>query len=72
MIGEEELDRRCDHHVPDPSTAALHGLVRRSIKSTMRDLDQLCPQGREKSLALTKLEEAMMWANAAIAREAAT
>lgn len=27
-----------------------------------------CPSSRERSLALTKLEEAVMWANAAIAR----
>ena len=27
-----------------------------------------CPDSRELSVALTKLEEAVMWANAAIAR----
>ena len=27
-----------------------------------------CPESREASLAITKLEEAIMWANAAIAR----
>jgi hypothetical protein len=27
------------------------------------------PPGREKALAITKLEEAMLWANAAIARQ---
>lgn len=32
------------------------------------DVARLCPPSRERSLALTKLEEAVMWANAAIAR----
>ena len=31
-------------------------------------IDDLCPKSREKSLAITKIEEAMMWANASIAR----
>lgn len=31
----------------------------------------LCPASRERSLALTKLEESVMWARASIARDAA-
>lgn len=31
-------------------------------------MDNLCPDSRELSLAITKLEEAIMWANASIAR----
>jgi hypothetical protein len=29
----------------------------------------MVPEGREKALALTNLEQVMFWANAAIARE---
>lgn len=36
------------------------GFARKILKS--------CPDSRERSLALTKIEEAVMWANAAIAR----
>lgn len=31
-------------------------------------INDICPDSREKTLSLTKLEEAIMWANAAIAR----
>lgn len=31
-------------------------------------IDALVPDGREKSLALTHLEETVMWANAGVAR----
>jgi hypothetical protein len=34
-------------------------------------LNEQCPPSRELSLAQTKLEEAVMWANAAIARHEA-
>jgi hypothetical protein len=31
-------------------------------------ISEKCPESREKSLAITKIEEAVMWANASIAR----
>lgn len=32
-------------------------------------INELCPKGRERKIALQKLEEVMMWANKAIAYE---
>jgi hypothetical protein len=43
-----------------------------TIRGQARDLALsicgLCPDGRERSLAVTRLEEAVMWAEAAIER----
>lgn len=45
-----------------------HTSVRQACRRAADLIDELCPDGREKSLAITKLEEAMMWGNAALAR----
>jgi exoribonuclease R len=45
-----------------------HTSVRQSCRQLADRLNELLPEGREKSLAVTKLEEVMLWANAAIAR----
>ncbi|MGN7137222.1 Acb2/Tad1 domain-containing protein [Streptomyces pseudogriseolus] len=45
-----------------------HTSVRQQCRLLADELNELLPDGREKSLALTKLEEVMFWANAAIAR----
>jgi hypothetical protein len=43
-------------------------MMRGEARAFAETVIQLCPPGRETSLAVTKIEEAMFWANAAIAR----
>jgi hypothetical protein len=65
----EELLNRFDYHAPsDPGIAQARQDVRAQCYVAARLLCDRVPYGRELSLALTKLEEVMMWANAGIAR----
>ena len=65
-----DIDNRFDFH---PATTAEkrgeHGSVREAHKSLAHFVDAHVPPGREKALAITHLEQAMMWANAGIARQ---
>lgn len=45
-----------------------HTSARQGCRQLADRLNNLLPEGREKSAAMTKLEEVMFWANAAIAR----
>lgn len=63
-----DIDNRFDYHAPTAEKRVLHEEVRAQVKMTAAFIDELVPDGREKALALTKLEEALFWANAAIAR----
>jgi len=55
------------HHAPTKEKIHQHETVRKECKALAYYINKL-PETREKSLALTKLEECMMWTNAAIAR----
>lgn len=55
-------------HPATAETGPKHEAVRSLLKDAARELIEFVPEGREQSLALTKLEEAMYWANAGIAR----
>ena len=65
----EDLDRRFNYHAPDTERVQLHEQAREQLKLVAHFVESRVPDGREKSLALTKLEEAMFWTNAAIARQ---
>jgi hypothetical protein len=68
MIGEEELAKRFTYHAPKVDQATRYELIRDRAHDLAAFMDENCPDSREKSLAITHLEDAVMWANAAIAR----
>lgn len=64
----KRLDNNFVHHEPQGNQTQKYEVIRGSGKSMALTLCRLCPESRELSIALTKLEEAVFWANAAIAR----
>jgi hypothetical protein len=69
-ISNEDIDHRFTYHVPpDEERAKAHEGVRTVLGETAKYVVARTPAGREQSLAITKLEEAMFWANAALARQ---
>jgi hypothetical protein len=69
MITKEELERRFSHHPPqNEDDVAKHEAIRETCLDAAVEIAAFIPASREASLAITKLEEAMMWANAALAR----
>lgn len=55
------------YHKPTPEKAAIHDAVSARFFDIAMWLVGSVPPGREQSLALTSLQEARMWANAAVA-----
>jgi len=69
-ITKDHLENRFAYHKPpNEAVASLHQAVRDVCLATALAILRATPPGREQALAITKLEEAMMWANAAIARK---
>ncbi len=69
----DDLRHRFQYHPPlTDEVKHTHELVRAVHLRAADAMDEVLPEGREKSLCITKLEEAMFWANAAVAREQAS
>ena len=70
-----DLKKRFTYHKPDDSKMrgglaqqSRYELLREQALALATSILHLTPKSREQSLAFTKLEEAIMWANSAIAR----
>ena len=71
QVTHSELENRFGFHPATDQTRELHQNVRESFIDFTSELLSFLPDGREQALVVTALEEASMWANAAIARNLA-
>jgi hypothetical protein len=68
MIDPAELANRFAYHKPTSDVVReQHELIRAICSEVAAGLNDMLPESREKSLALTSIQETMMWANAAVA-----
>jgi len=65
---KQELDIRFTYHEPTAIQSDHYEEIRTKAKKLAALMVERCPESRERSLALTSIEEAVFWANAAIAR----
>lgn len=64
-----DIENRFTYHPPkNESQQERYVKLRNEAKELALSIFGACPDSRERSVALTKLEEVIMWANASIAR----
>lgn len=62
------IENNFQYHAPKEGQPEKYNVLREKAKELAYLIDELCPNSREKSVSMTKLEEAVMWANASVAR----
>ncbi|MGV6935850.1 Acb2/Tad1 domain-containing protein [Paenibacillus sp. CMM36] len=62
------LENNFSYHSPKDGQIKKYIEIRVMVKDLAYLIEELVPSSREKSLAMTNLEQAVFWANAAIAR----
>ncbi|NOJ72466.1 DUF7681 family protein [Paenibacillus alvei] len=63
------IENNFNYHAPkEGQPEKYYTAIRTKAKELAYMIDELCPNSREKSLAMTNLEQAVFWANAAVAR----
>jgi hypothetical protein len=63
-----DLDNVFSYHAPTgPAQVETYQAIREGGKTFAKLIDEYAPDGPEKTLAIRKIQEAVMWANAGIA-----
>lgn len=68
MTDLQDLENRVSHHQLSEKGADRVLQMRALALDAAQAIADIVPDGREQSLALTKIEEMLFWANAGIAR----
>ena len=66
--GNAEIENNFMYHRPKEGQNEKYETLRAKAKEFAYLVDDLCPGGKEREISMVKLEESVMWANAAIAR----
>lgn len=73
-LTQHEIEERFGFHKATiegaEATKPKHAILRERFKEFAQLLDDICPDSRQLSIALTELESASMWAHKAIAQQA--
>ena len=67
-MDQKTIENNFTYHAPKDDQPQKYQGIRDSAKNLAYLIESFVPDSREKSLAITKLEEAVFWANAGIAR----
>ncbi len=65
-----DLENIYKYHAPKEGQSEKYEALRAKAKELAEMIIEFCPASREQSVAFKNLETAVMWANAAIARNA--
>lgn len=64
----DELRHRFTHHPPSSEQVKTYQRIRQDALSLAENITALCPDSQERATAIQKIEEAVFWANASVAR----
>lgn len=68
MTKSEQIENSFTYHAPKGDQAKRYETMREMAKRFAIFIVANTPESREQSLAITKLDEVVMWANASVAR----
>lgn len=63
------IENDFNYHAVNPVGVNSMASLRFDLRTCAKLIEALVPDGRERCIALTRLEEAMFWSNAGIARK---
>ena len=63
----EQINKIFTYHSPKQDQIPKYNSMREEARNLAQLIQAVCPESREKSLAITNLQQAIMWANASIA-----
>ena len=63
----EQIEEIFTYHAPKEGQPDIYQRIREKVKEAALTINRLCPESREKSIALTHLQSAVMFANASVA-----